>query len=331
LEDSATSQTLSLANYEEINLAERTQLTATLAIAANSLPVDNTNDFSSNGFILLGSVGSKNAELVQAASVASAETISLVAPTTLPHNQDEYVYALFGDQFNIYRAPNVDGSLPADSIFQANLIATIPIDPNDDATVYTDSSGGSGYWYKYTHYNSVTTSETDIASSDARRPAANYCSIDDIRTESGFTYAIYITNKTIDAKRQAAQSEIDSTLAPYYTVPFTPPISPLLSDICKRLAAGLLLQEKYNHVNNPDVNGTNKLTEARADLQKLIHPELSGTTLLDANGKSIALPNPNTSASSWPNTDTATTDPAFGGAPRYFRMGMVEGYRSRDF
>src|SRR5205085_9399943 len=126
----------------------------------------------------------------------------------------------------------------------------------------------------------------------------SYCSLNEIRSESGFTYASYITDPMIDEKRQAAQSEINSTLSSYYTVPFTPPISPLLSDICKRLAAGLLLQEKYSHVNNPDVNGTNKLTEARADLQKLIHPELSGTPLLDANGKSMALPNPNTSASS---------------------------------
>jgi hypothetical protein len=324
-------QTLALANYEDVNLIERTQLTAPLAAGVNSLPVDNTNDFETNGFILLGGVSSKNAELLQADTVSAADTIPLVAVTRLPHTQDEYVYALYGDQLRIYRALNVDGTPPDDSIFQANLIATVPIDPNDDATIYTDSSGGGNYWYKYTHLDSVTLAETALSSSTPKRPTVSYCTIDDIRGESGFTYAIYITNKMIDSKRQAAQSEVDSTLSSYYVVPFTPPISPLLSDICKRLAAGLLLQEKYSHVNNPDTNGTNKLTEARADLQKLIHPELSGTPLLDGNGKSIALPNPNTSASSWPNTDTVDSDPAIGGAQRYFRMGMVEGYRSRDF
>jgi hypothetical protein len=325
-------QTLSLANYEDINLIERTQLTAPLAAGVNSLPVDNTNDFETGGFILLGDVSSKNAELLQADTVSAADTIPLVAVTRLPHTQDEYVYALYGDQLRIYRAPNVDGTVPDDSIFQANLIATVPLDPNDDATIYTDNSGSGNYWYKYTHFDSVTLAETALSSSTPKRPTVSYCTIDDIRGESGFTYAIYITNKMIDAKRQAAQSEIDSTLSSYYVVPFTPPISPLLSDICKRLAAGLLLVEQYGQIRTTStVNGQDKIDKARADLQKLIHPELSGTPLLDANGKSIALPNPNTSASGWPNTDTADSDPSIGGSQRYFRMGMVEGYRSREF
>jgi hypothetical protein len=52
-------QTLALANYEDVNLIERTQLTTPLAAGVNSLPVDNTNDFETNGFILLGDVSSK--------------------------------------------------------------------------------------------------------------------------------------------------------------------------------------------------------------------------------------------------------------------------------
>lgn len=322
------SQTISLNNYEDANLIERTTLTAPLAVAVNSLPVDNTNNFATSGFILLGGVGSKNAELVQAGTVSVATAIPLTGTTKLPHTQDEYVYALYGDQFRVYRAPNVDNTIPADSVFQANLIATVPIDPNDDATIYTDGSGGTTYWYKYTHYNSVTQAETALASSIAKRPTISYCTIDDIRAESGFTYAIYITNKMIDAKRQAAQSEVDGMLSSAFVVPFVAPIHPLISDICKRLAAGLLLQEKYNHVNNPDANGTNKLTEARADLLKL---QQGNMAVVDSNGKNLSVSNPNSSASSWPNTTTAASDPAQGGAPRFFRMGMVDGYRSRDF
>jgi hypothetical protein len=325
------SQTIKVKNFSDINVLEYTQLTSDIASSVTSLPVENSQDFGANDYALVGTPGSKTSELFLVDSAPSTTSITIDTATGLDHNAYEPVTRLFGNQINIYRAANVDGSAPADLAY--SLLATIDIDPNDADTIYTDATGGGGYWYKYTFLNVATSAESDRPSANAVRGnfTVAYCSLDEIRQEAGFKYATYIDDIQIDAKRQAAQSEINSTLSSYYDVPFSAPISPLLSDICKRLAAGLLLQEQYRRVSDPDTNGTNKLTQVRADLQKLIHPELSGTPLLDANGQNIALPNPNTSGSGWPDATTTDSDPSAGGAQRYFRMGMVEGYRSRDF
>ena len=323
-------QTLRLTNFGSRNIVDQTQLTTIVNTGSNSLPVADSNDFTT-GYVLIGTAGSKTAEMVASTNPSTATSVPLSANTTLQHEQYEPVYALFGNQIKVYRAANVDGTQPADSAF--TLLQTVNIDPNDALTTFTDATGGGGYWYKCTYFNSTSSAETDLASAVAVRGTftVDYCSLDDVREEAGFTYAPFITGDMIDVKLKAAQNEIDSTLSPYYTVPFTPPVPAMVSDICKRLAAGLLLQEKYSHINNPDTNGTNKVTQARADLQKIVHPENGGAPLVDASGKSIALPNPNTGSSSWPNADTADSDPSVGGAPRVFRMGMVQGYRSRDF
>ena len=72
-------------------------LTAAVAASSNSLPVANTNDFESSGYILIGTSSSKTGELIQAGTI-SGLTIPLVINTQLAHNQYDLVYALFGNQ-----------------------------------------------------------------------------------------------------------------------------------------------------------------------------------------------------------------------------------------
>src|SRR5437763_1471504 len=183
--------TLKLTNFDEGSILDQTQLTDDVPASATSVPVDNTNDFTLTSFLLLGGIGSKDAELLQSNAITAANAIPLITATQLPHGRYDAVYALAGDKLKVYRAPkNSDGSLPADSVFQANLIATVPIDPNDASTLYTDSSGDSSYWYKYTHFNSFTNFETDLAASEAKRFTVNYCLNEDVRQEAGFSTAL---------------------------------------------------------------------------------------------------------------------------------------------
>ena len=57
--------TLKLTNFDEGSILDQTQLTDDAPVGANNLSVDNTNDFTLTSFLLLGGIGSKDAELLQ--------------------------------------------------------------------------------------------------------------------------------------------------------------------------------------------------------------------------------------------------------------------------
>lgn len=314
-------QTLKLSNYSEQNIVEQTQLTAIVNPSSNSLPVANTNDFTT-GFVLIGTIGSKTAEMVASTNPSSTTSIPLSVNTTLQHEQYEPVYALFGNQIRLYRAANVDGTQPANSAF--TLLDTVTIDPNGTETLYTDADGGGDYWYKSTYYNSVTQSETDRTISEATRGyfTVNYCELSEIRQEAGFKYAAYIDDAQIDQKRQAAQDEINSALAEFYEVPLQPPIPDNLKQICIRLAAGYLRKAQYSAISDPKTNGQDMVDDAELELDKLVIKERE---LMTKDGKSLAEPGGTGQAGGWPDQTTATADPSQGGAPRYFRMSDIQG------
>ncbi len=320
-------QTLSLKNYRSGTISEQTLLTTDVAAGSTSLPVANTNDFTSGVFVLIGGAGGKDSEIILSTPTSSATSIPLSAPTSLAHNQREQVYALFGDKLNIYRAANIDGSVPADSAFA--LLTTISIDPNDADTVYTDASGGGGYWYKYTNYNSITGAETNLSAATAVRGlfTVNYCSLDDIRREAGFTHAVNLTDDQIDEKRQAAQDEINGALSEFYNVPFQPPINSQLKQICIVLAAGYLLRVQYGHTTDRNLQGQSRIDWAEAELQKLIMKE---RVLVGKDGRRQALPGATGGADGWPNSSTATAPASQGGAPRLFRMSDIQGIAATD-
>lgn len=314
-------QTLKLTNFANNNILEQTKLAANVVADDDSLTVDNAAEFTS-GYLLLGAIGSKSAELLANTSVDSGITIALTSNAVLNHNQYDPVYCLYGNQLNIYRAANVDGTQPADSAF--SLLDTIDIDPNDEATLYTDDNGGGDYWYKFTYFNSGNNHETDLASSRAVRGSFTvaYCSLDEIRREAGFKFATYITDDQIDEKRQRAQDEINGALDEFYDTPLQPPINDFLKGITIRLAAGYLRQAQFSQNANKAVNGTDMITNAQADLKNLI---LKERVLVTKDGKSLAGVGGSGRADGWPDSSTATAPASEGGAPRVFRMSDIQG------
>lgn len=314
-------QTLKLTNFASNNIIEQTRLSAACAAAANSLTVDNAEDFTS-GYLLLGAIGSKTAELLPNTSVDSGTSIALTSNTVLPHVQYDPVYSLFGNQLKIYRAPNVDGTQPSDSAF--TLLDTIDIDPNNEGTLYTDASGGGNYWYKFTYFNEGDSSETDLGSSIAVRGSFTvaYCSLDEIRREAGFKYAAYVDDDQIDEKRQRAQDEINGALDEFYDTPLQPPINDFLKGITIRLAAGYLRQAQFSQNANKAVNGSDMITNAQSDLKNLVIKE---RVLVTKDGKSLAGVGGSGEADGWPNQTTETAAASEGGAPRVFRMSDIQG------
>lgn len=309
-------QTLKLTNFDSSNIIDQTQLTASIAAGVSSLPVQNTSNFITNGFVLLGTKGSNETELLQAGTVTTSTAIPTTSNTKLPHNQYDPVYALFGDQLRIYRAQDAGlGQQPADTSF--SLLDTVSIDADSALTTYNDSSGGGNYWYKYTHFNSFSSSETALSSSTAVRGnfTVNYCTIDEIRQRAGFAYAPYITDAMIDGARQYAQDEINGALDEFYETPFQPPINDYLRDLCVRLAVARLLTDQYGQTTaGTTADGEQKMKDAQADLQKLIMKE---RVLTNKEGQALDLPGATGGVEGWPNASTASTAGYEGGGRRF--------------
>ena len=214
------STTLSINNFGNLNLVEPTQFDADYPASTTVLNIKNTANYSAGDFLILGMVGTEQSEKAVIQTVTPNTSITLTTGTKFPHKRFEPIVSLFGDQVRVYRANNVDGSIPADASFAS--LSTFNINIYKDYTSYTDSSGSSAYWYKFTYFNSTTSAETALAGATAARGGGygHYCSIADIRTEAGFNNNTNIPDALIDSRRIDAEGEINSELMDVYTLPF---------------------------------------------------------------------------------------------------------------
>ena len=316
------SQTLKIDNFGALNRKETTQVGADVAAAATTITLLSTKDISATKRLIFGRIGTEHSELPTVQSITDDTHLELASPgLKFPHSLYEEVVVLFGSQIEIWRASNVDGNMPADSAFSLLAGGTIDIDFDQMSTEFTDAAGGSDYWYKFKYKDPTSGDTTSLADCVAVRGGGvgNYVSIEDIRHEAGFDKNIYITDGMVDTARQAAQAEINGALYGLYPVPFSSPINPLIVDLAKRLAAGLLLTTDYGPMTSgSNKNGNDKLDKARKDLMRIANKELILTNII---GNSTA--NPATNASSWPNNQTATTPGEDGGGERMFRVSKV--------
>lgn len=317
-------QTIKVPNFKSNNLVSETRLDADALVNATTFTLQNTAGFTTGDYIILGTPGAETAEILIVATVPTSTSLTTTAGSKLAHSKYDYIHSLFGNQVKIYRAPNVDGTQPADGTYV--LLGTSTIQADSGMTAYNDAGGSDSYWYKYTYYNSTTATETNLADSASSRGggSGDYCTIDAIRNAAGFRNAPYVTDDMIDAKRQAAQSEINASLNDKYTVPFTAPINPWIAEICTELAAGLLLVDQYSATNTSNTaDGMKRIAEARANIEQLA---LGNKILTGSTGT------PTTTVEtpkSWPNETTATASSDDGGAPRIFRMSDIQGYTDR--
>ena len=108
------------------------------------------SDFAINSYLLLGTFGSENAEVVQIASInTNTGDINLVAPTNFAHPESTRVTVLPYSQVRFFwtAAQTFDTNTP--------LTGYINLQPSDWFTQYSDESQSSGYgWYIF--YNPIT-------------------------------------------------------------------------------------------------------------------------------------------------------------------------------
>lgn len=317
------SQKLTINNYSDINILEETELTADAASAQAVIAVTNTDGFATNSHYVIGRIGGESLEKLLCLSVAAPTGITATTNLVRSHKQSEKVTKIYGNKARIYRASNSDGSQPADADF--SLLTTVDLDFDGSDTTYTDTAGSSDYWYKFTYYDSVATTETPLAQSTAVRGGGvgNYASLASIRKQAGLENNRYISDDKIEEKRQAAQRLIDAELNGVYVIPFVAPINPLISEITRLLAGGYLLTQEYT------INSGGRLyAEGQSMIDRVTNKEKTG--LLDRlNSKELKLTDvtgaPETTSgvstySGWPNATTETADPTVGGGARGFRV-----------
>lgn len=309
------SATLSIGNFGPGNVYEQSALAVAVAAADPTFTVDNANNFLAQLFVILGRPGSETSDFLRISSVAGVVITPASAPTHA-HGRFDTVTVVRADQIKLYRAPNVNGTAPADAAF--SYLTTLPLDTDQPTTYATDIGGSSDYWYKATYYNSASTAESPLANSTPTRGdnTIAYCTIADVRDEAGFNNNPNITDQQIDQKRQAARAFIHSQLSGLYTLPFTPPIDEGIRQINIVLAAGMLLKSEFGVNSVLADEGKEKVTWAEAQLSAL---KAKTSVIVGADGVSTAIPGAG-GFSSWPDRTTATTDPSLGGGERKIRV-----------
>lgn len=111
--------------------------------------------------------------------------------------------------------------------------------------------------------------------------ALSYCTIADIRRESGFLNTTNLADARVTETGERAQNEVDSYLRGVYTLPLasTPD---LIEYITMLLASGYLLIREYGpESRDTDKDGYKKCAEARALLKQIAAKEL---LLTDSTG-----------------------------------------------
>lgn len=303
---------ITIDNYSAANLLEQSPLTADAIVGATDLSLENNQGFATSDSVLVGAPGAEGSEVATVSAVNANQKDLTIGALKFKHLADAQVSKLFGTQAKIYRAPNNSTNLAPDDS-QYTLLATVTLEADQATTTYTDNAGGDQYWYKYTLFNSTSSTETDRTQSPATRgdgsSSGNYTTPAAIRSEAGFNRAKYVTDEMIELKRAAAQDEINSALGGYYQVPFKAPINSFVADITTRLAAGLLMVEQFGAYDNSlKALGEKKRDDARADYAKLMAGSM---TLKDANGSSLAVTDSESGGqlggfNAWPNESTIT-------------------------
>jgi len=299
--------TLRAESFADINILETTVLTADIAAAATTIPVKSTAGFNVGQAIFVGTRAQEGCEVSYVQTVASATSLTPSSALTLPHSKYDAVTGVVGDKLRIYRAANVNGTAPDDSAF--TVLNTRSIDADQHSTYFTDTTGSSDYWYKLTYFNSTTLDETALSASTAVRgdDFGHYASISEIRSKAGFENAFNLKDQRIDMERRAAESEINTSLAGHYSVPFQKPIPEDINTLTIQLAAGLLLLDVYGQGNS---KGKELVTGARMRLQTLRNDTAALIDTAEGQGGDSAI-------SSWPD-DTTTDERAFTGIDQDF-------------
>nr|WP_321999641.1 hypothetical protein [Rhodococcus qingshengii] len=207
------STTLQADSFSRNNIRERTSLVEGVPKGAIEIKVASGQGYEAGSIIYVGELAREQCEKAVVESLTDDTNVTLVSPLKYPHVAFADVTGVLGDLVHFYRAANVDGKVPADDQF--TVLATRDIDPDQPPTYMTDTSGGSEFWYRRTYFNATTKEETALDGSEPRRGQdwGNYCSLDEIRAEAGFTSSFNLNDSLIFQHRDRRRARSTLHLA----------------------------------------------------------------------------------------------------------------------
>jgi hypothetical protein len=276
---------LTAENFGEINILGRSELASDVVADTDDVVVKNANGFAVGRFFVLDIPGKETAELHRVEAI-SGNNITTVDNVERAHRRNELVTILRYNQIRFYRAPNVTGDQPADSDFA--VLTTVDIDVDSEMTDYIDTDGGSGYWYKFTYYNSITDTETSLADADSVRGGnyGRYVTVFEVRREAGLEDNQFITDEEVYEKLLAAEGEADSALVDGgHTLPLAS-VPEVIKQAIRLIAAGFLLVKDYG----PEHNGTNKDGERKLAMGRAMLAKIANkSTTITVNGETVTV------------------------------------------
>lgn len=137
---------------------ERTYLTAEVASGATTLTVRSidADEWSDNDWIILGEIGTENAELLQVNGTPTDGTSLTIdnagsGGTRYAHSADEPVYRIDYNQVKFFRATTETGT--------KTTLTTIDIQPSDFQTAYDDITNETGFGFA-AFFNSTNSNQS---------------------------------------------------------------------------------------------------------------------------------------------------------------------------
>jgi hypothetical protein len=152
-------------DHPDISENQNTSLTQQANAGNTVLNVVNTKGFSTNQILLIGNLGSENAEIIKthATTAPTDTTITLASALKFNHTTDEPITLLDYDKIEIQRASSKGGTY--------SVIDTIDIAVDEDETTYKDAAGVSTDYYRFRYKNSIDNSYSDYS---VEIPASGY-------------------------------------------------------------------------------------------------------------------------------------------------------------
>lgn len=134
-----------------------TYLSSALTVGGTALTVKNARDgFFPSWAIQLGDTGNETSEiLILGTATPSGVTLNTTGTARFSHQADTPVYAVKFDQVIFKRSTTGTAGTAT-----AMTDGTVNITPDQEYTLFDDTSGASTYAYKVSLYNSVTTDES---------------------------------------------------------------------------------------------------------------------------------------------------------------------------